>query len=205
MVRTVCYLRVSTNHQDLRGQKYEILNYCQRNEYKIDQFIEVKVSSRKNTDIRLIDELIGSVKSGDRIIVSELSRIGRSTREVLNIINELASQNVEIHAIKQNLKITNNGDIQSKVIVTMFSLFAELERDLISQRTKRALEARKESGKKLGRPKGSLSKSKLDGKEEMIIEFLNKKVSMASIAKIFEVSRGTIYHYIKSRKILEAS
>lgn len=199
MSKTICYLRVSTNHQDLQSQKYEILNYCQKNDFKIDQFIETATSSRKNLNERQITLLNDSAQPKDRIIVSELSRLGRSTAEVLNIINTLVNRDIEIHCIKQNLRITKEGDIQSKVIVTMFSLFAELERDLISQRTKRALEARRAAGQKLGRPKGALGKSKLDGKEVIISEFIDKKVSIASISKILEVSRGTVNNFIKSR------
>ena len=199
MSKTICYLRVSTNHQDLQSQKYEILNYCQKNDFKIDQFIETATSSRKNLNERQITLLNDSAQPKDRIIVSELSRLGRSTAEVLNIINTLVNRDIEIHCIKQNLRITKEGDIQSKVIVTMFSLFAELERDLISQRTKRALEARRAAGQKLGRPKGALGKSKLDGKEVIISEFIDKKVSIAFISKILEVSRGTVNNFIKSR------
>jgi DNA invertase Pin-like site-specific DNA recombinase len=91
--------------------------------------------------------------------------------------------------------------MQSKVMVTMLSLFAELERDLISQRTKRALEAKKAAGVRLGRPKGSTSKSKLDGKEGLISDLLVKKVSISSIAKILEVSRGTVENFIVSRNL----
>ncbi len=201
MGRIICYLRVSTNHQDLQNQKFEILDYCHRNNMGIDEFIEIEVSSRKSTKERKIDSLINSLREGDQIIVSELSRIGRSTGEVLNIINDVVGMGVKIHIIKQNMLLTENGDMQSKVMVTMMSLFAELERDLISQRTKQALEAKRAAGVKLGRPKGSLSKSKLDGKEELITDFLAKKVSISSIAKILEVSRGTVHNFIQTRKL----
>ena len=111
MGRTVCYLRVSTNHQDLQNQKFEILDYCHRNNMGIDEFIEIEVSSRKSTKERKIDSLINSLREGDQIIVSELSRIGRSTGEVLNIINDVVGMGVKIHIIKQNMLLTEEGNL----------------------------------------------------------------------------------------------
>ena len=201
MTKSIAYLRVSTNHQDIQSQKYEILDYCHKNEIQIDEFIEVEMSSRKSLGKRKIDILFDNLREGDQIIVSEMSRIGRSTGEVLNIVNDLIAMGVNIHVIKQNLNLTDNGDMQSKIMVTMFSLFAELERDLISQRTKRALEARKAAGVKLGRKKGSLGVSKLDGQEDTISDLIGKKVSIGSIAKILGVSRGTVYNFISSRNL----
>lgn len=202
MGRIIAYLRVSTNQQDLKNQRYEILEYAQRNGLQVNEFIEVEASSRKGTQERLIDHLFERLSAGDSVIVSELSRIGRSTVEVLTILNEMAAKQVTVTAIKQNLTISGNGDIQSKVMVTMFSLFAELERDLISERTKRALEAKKAAGVKIGRPKGRTSASKLDGMENQIAEFLAKKVSLTSIAKILCSSRGTVYNFIRTRGIV---
>ncbi|ABB33355.1 Resolvase domain protein [Geobacter metallireducens RCH3] len=199
MAKTIAYLRVSTSQQDLKNQKFEILDYAQKNGLSIDDFVEVEISSRKSVEERKIDYLVSMLSQGDRVIVSELSRIGRSTVEVLNIINELASKKVFLIAIKQNLNINGSENLQAKVMVTMFSLFAELERDLISDRTKRALEARKAAGVKLGRPKGATGVSKLDGMEGQITELLRKQVSLSSIAKIFSVSRGTVYSFIATR------
>ncbi len=204
MNNTIAYLRVSTNDQDLNNQKFEILKYCQSNDIQISKFIEIEISSRKSIQKRKITELIDGLSSGDRVVVSELSRLGRSTVEVLSIINSLISKSVEVHAIKQNIRITDNQDIQSKIIVTLFSLFAELERDLISQRTKSALHAKRAAGIKLGRPKGSLGKSILDGKEDLISDFLRKKVSITSIAKILEVSRGTVQNFVYSRNLIKS-
>ena len=168
-------------------------------------FIEIEISSRKNLKSRKIDNLLDSLESGDLLVVSELSRIGRSTAEVLNIINQMLNSGITIHIIKQNMILKKNGDMQSKIMVTMMSLFAELERDLISQRTKRALEAKKASGVRLGRPKGSIGQSKLDCKEEQIREFLTKQVSISSIAKICGVSRNTVYNFIATRKLVPST
>lgn len=202
MGRTVAYLRVSTSQQDLKNQRYEILDHAQRQGLSIDEFVEVEASSRRGTGERMIDLLLDRVNTGDTVIVSELSRIGRSTLEVLNIVNRLTSMGVALTAIKQNMTVNGNGDVQSKVMITMFSLFAELERDLISERTKRALEAKKAAGVRIGRPKGRTSASKLDGMEEQIREFLGKKVSIASISKILSVSRGTVYNFMYSRGLV---
>ncbi len=202
MNQTIAYLRVSTNQQDLKNQRYEILDYAQRSGLQVDDFIEAEVSSRKGTGERLIDLLMGRLGVGDTVIVSELSRIGRSTVEVLNIIKQLHDKGVQFVAIKQNIVTNGNGDMQSKVMLTMFSLFAELERDLISERTRRALEAKKAAGVKIGRPKGRTSASKLDGFEAQLADLLNKKVSLASISKIFSVSRGTVYNFIHTRRIV---
>ena len=147
-MKTLAYIRVSTDKQDLKNQKLEVLDYAHRNDFRIDEFIELEISSRKSTKKRKIDELIERLRENDTLIVSDLSRIGRSTGEVINTVNTLIEKHVRLIAIKQNLVVNGKHDIQSKVIITMFSLFSELERDLISQRTKQALEAKKAQGVK---------------------------------------------------------
>jgi DNA invertase Pin-like site-specific DNA recombinase len=200
MSKTVAYVRVSTDGQDNQNQKYEILNYCDREKWQVDKWLELEISSRRSTKERRIDELISVLQAGDRLIVSELSRLGRSTGEVIQLVKELTTRGVEFVAIKQRLRInaTNGQDITSKVMVTMFSLLAELERDLISERTKIALAHIKAKGKKLGRPKGP-GKSKLDGKEAEIRGFLEKGVTKLNIARILDVSWGTLDTFIKQK------
>jgi len=203
MARTIAYTRVSTDAQDYKNQKFEILSYCNQKKWKVDKWIELEISSRRSTKERRIDELLAFLEPGDRLILSELSRIGRSTGEVIQLVNKITTQQVELIVIKQNLCINykNGGDIASKVIVTIFSLLAEMERDLISERTKVALSRAKAAGKKLGRPKGA-GKSKLDGKEGEIKGFLEKGVTRANIAKILGVAWGTMDNFIK-RKIAD--
>ena len=133
--------------------------------------------------------------------MSELSRLGRSTSEVIDIVNELIAREIKFIAIKQGLSISGQHDMQTKIMVTMFSLFAEIERDLISERTKEGLAAARAKGKTIGRPKGTLGKSKLDGKEEEIRSLLNKEVGITSIAKIMGVSRTALRHFIRTRKL----
>jgi len=152
-----------------------------------------------NKKQRRIDELLGELQPGDTLIISELSRLGRSTSEVIDIVNELIAKKIRFIAIKQGLNILGQHDMQSKVMVTMFSLFAELERDIISQRTKAALSAKKSSGQKLGKPKGSIQESKLEPHREQIIEFLKHKVSRSAIARMLCVSKTNLSHYIKTR------
>lgn len=191
---------LSTDEQDYRNQKFELLNYCDKSGIKIDKWLEVEMSSRRSAKDRRIDELISSLKSNDRLLVSELSRLGRSTGEVIQLIKTLTDQKIEFVAVKQGFQINsqNNKDMTSKVMVTIFSLLAELERDLISERTKMGLARARASGKKLGRPKGP-GKSKLDGKEDVIKSFLKKGVTRANIAKILDVSWGTMDNFIKRK------
>lgn len=200
MPKTVAYVRVSTDGQDYQNQKYEILNYCNQERWQVDKWLELEISSRRSSKDRRIDELISVLQAGDRLIVSELSRLGRSTGEVIQLVKELTTREVEFVAIKQRLRINakNGQDITSKVMVTMFSLLAELERDLISERTKIALAHIKAKGKKLGRPKGP-GKSKLDGKEAEIRGFLEKGVTRLNIARILGVSWGTLDTFIKQK------
>lgn len=158
------------------------------------------MSSCRSSKDRRIDELVSQLKPGDRIIVSELSRLGRSTSEVIGLVNQLTEMKVELIAIKQELKINpkNRRDMASKVIVTIFSLLAEMERDLISERTKTALAQARAAGKKLGRPKGP-GKSKLDGREDEIKDLFSKGVNKANVARVLGVSRCTLYNHIKKR------
>ena len=185
----------------LRNQKLEILEYAQKNNFSINEFVEIEISSRQDKKKRRIDELFVKLNADDTLITSELSRIGRSTGEVINIINELITRKIKFVAIKQNLHINGKNDIQTKVLVTLFSLLSELERDMLSQRTKQALAAKKAQGIKLGRPRGSLSTSKLDVKKEQIEELLRHKVSKSAISRMLGVSRSTLLDFIKSRKL----
>ena len=202
MSRNFAYLRVSTDTQDLKNQKFEILNYCHRQKLRINKWLSIEISSKRSTKDRRIDELLALLKPGDRLIVSELSRLGRSTGEVIQLINQLSEMKVELIAIKQSLKINtkNRKDMTSKVMVTIFSLLAELERDLISERTRTALAQAKAAGKKLGRPKGP-GKSKLDGREDEIKDLLSKGVTKANIARILGVAWGTLDNHIKKKKL----
>jgi DNA invertase Pin-like site-specific DNA recombinase len=137
----------------------------------------------------------------DQLVVSELSRLGRSLGQVIAVIDDLVKCKIRFIAIKEAIRFDGKLSLQSKVMTTLFALFAEVERDLISERTKEGLAAAKASGKQLGRPKGSLVHSKLEGREQEIELLLSKGVSKASIAKITDVSRNNLLHFIRTRQL----
>ena len=200
-MKTVAYLRVSTRSQDLANQKLAIFDYAQKKQITVDRFIEMQVSSRKVRHKERVGEMLDSLKAGDRLIVSELSRLGRSLGQVIQIVDTLVHRKVRFTAVKEGITFEGKQDLQTKVMIALFGLFAEIERDLISERTKEGLAAAKAQGRLLGRPKGQRGKSKLDGKEQDIRALLSKNVSKASIAKILDVSRSALYHFIETRKI----
>ena len=167
-MKTVAYLRVSTRSQDLANQKLAILEFSQKRRFPIDQFIESRISSRQSPLERRIDEMLGTLEPGDRLLVSELSRLGRSLSQVIQIVETLVRRKIRFIAIKEAIEFDGKQDLRTKVMIALFGLFAEVERDLISERTKEGLAAAKAKGKLLGRPKGALGTSKLDGKEQDI-------------------------------------
>lgn len=183
MGKIVAYLRASTDKQDLSHQKLALLEFAQGQSLKVDSFIEITISSRKTSKQRRIDELLQTLDDADTLIVTELSRLGRSTAEIIALVNALIKRNIRVIIVKQNLDISHH-DMNSKIIITLFSLFAELERDMISWRTKEALLAKKAQGTKLGKPKGTLQKSKFDKDLEKIKELLGYGLSARKIAKV---------------------
>lgn len=204
-MKTVAYLRVSKDTQDVNNQRLAILQFAQRERIQVDQFIEVTVSSRKSAKDRKIDMLLEQLREGDTLIVSELSRMGRSVGEIITIVDTLVKKRIRFLAVKEGIRL--NGfqsyeDIQTKVMITLFGLFSEIERKLISMRTREALAAAKAAGKKLGRPKGVLGKSRLDSRKEEIMQLLALGVPKTAIAKITGVDRATLYHFIKSRELI---
>lgn len=201
MTKTVAYIRASTDKQDLNNQKLEILEYARQHSLTVDEFVEITISSRKTSKQRRIDELLGKLADSDTLIVTELSRLGRSTSEVIALINELVRRNVRVNIIKQNLDISKH-DMSSKIIVTLFSLFAELERDLVSLRTKEALAAKRAQGIKLGKPSGTVQASKFDENRERIEELLSLGLSVRKIAKLLGYSNHVgLNTYIRKRGI----
>jgi len=198
---TIAYLRVSTEGQDLDQQRLAILDYAQMHRVKVDAFVATQRSSKHATQQAELIQMIETLQPGDRLIVSELSRFGRSLSQILQIIDRLMQKQVRLVAIKEAIRFEGKQNIQTKAMIALFGLFAEVERDLIAQRTKEGLAAAKARGKRLGRPKGALSKSKLDGKEGEIRSLLQKNVSKASIARIMDVSQTTLHHFIKTRAL----
>jgi len=182
MGKVYAYIRVSKDEQDLNNQKLEIESYATAKKIKIEEWIEIKVSSRKNSKDRRLDELLSKLKKGDTLVVSEISRLARSIRQVHNIIYEIARKKVEAHIIKQNLVTKNNNDMATKIYINAFAMAAEIERDLISQRTKSGLARAKAAGVKLGNPN-----LKADNQQRI-----------AKANEYAESLRGTISSFIKS-------
>ena len=194
-LRTVSYLRVSTQDQDLDKNKDAVLRFANDRDFGKVQFVEEKVSGKVNWHKRKIKGIIDDLDQGCRLIVPELTRLGRSTLEVLEILKEAKAKGIAVYSVKENLEL-NGNDIQSKVLTTMLSLFAELERDFISMRTKEALKARKAQGVKLGRPKGP-GKSKLDDHRDEVISFLKTGYPKTKIAKRYGVHVTTVYNWLE--------
>jgi DNA invertase Pin-like site-specific DNA recombinase len=200
-MKTLAYLRVSKDSQDVTHQRLAVLEFARQAKREIDEFMELQVSSRRSPRERQLDVLLAQLEPGDTLVVSELSRMGRSVGEIITIVDTLVKQQIQLVAIKEGIRLEGRQDLQTKVMVTLFGLFAEIERELISRRTKEALAAARAAGKRLGRPPGRRGHSKLDGKEADIRRLLGLRVSKASIAKITGVDRSTLSHFIRSRHL----
>jgi DNA invertase Pin-like site-specific DNA recombinase len=194
------YVRVSTDKQSLDNQRYEILNFADQKKFQIDKWIEETISGLKSVKDRSLGGLLTSLAKNDVLIVSELSRLGRNLMEVMSILHDCMEKDVKVFTLKEGYELGKN--INSKILAFAFSLSAEIERNLISQRTKEALARKKAEGKKLGRPKGSQNKHvKLSGKEEIIRDLLEKQISVSAIARITGVNRLTVDGFIRSRSL----
>jgi DNA invertase Pin-like site-specific DNA recombinase len=200
-MRTVAYIRVSTGGQGLESQRLAILDYAHRYGLTVQTFVEAQASSRHASARRGVDTLLEQVHAGDLILVSELSRLGRSVGQIIQLVDRLLTQQVQLVAIKEHIRLNGTQDLQTKVMITLFGLFAEIERDLIAERTKEGLAAARAQGRLPGRPKGRLGTSKLTGREVEIQSLLAKTVSKASIAKILGGSRSTLHAFIQSRRL----
>lgn len=194
------YIRVSTDKQTVENQRYEINNFCQKNTHVVDKWIEETISGSKNVEDRKLGKLLKKMKNGDILICSELSRLGRNLLMIMGILNECMNKDIHVWTIKDNYRL--GSDINSKVLAFAFGLSAEIERNLISQRTKEALARKKAEGVILGRPKGSKSsKTKLTGHDKKIRELLDKNVSYSAIGRILNVHRLTVSSFVKRHEL----
>ncbi len=194
------YIRVSTDKQSTENQRFEIQTFAERQNIVIDEWIEETVSSMQDLQKRKLGKLIKKIKKDDLIIASELSRLGRNLLQVMGILNNLLNTDARVWTIKDNYKL--GDDIPSKVLAFAFGLSAEIERKMISQRTKEALAARRAAGIILGRPIGSKSsKLKLTGRENDISRLLGKGYSKLTIARKLHVHRETLTTFIKRQSI----
>ena len=192
------YIRVSSDKQTVENQRYEINQFCERQEMVINRWIEETISGKKKVEDRKLGKLLKRMKKGDILICSELSRLGRNLLMIMGVLNECMNRDIQVWTIKDNYRL--GSDINSKVLAFAFGLSAEIERNLISQRTKEALARKKAEGVILGRPKGSKSKKvKLTGQEKKIKELLDKKVSYSAIGRILGVHRLTVSTFVKEK------
>lgn len=192
------YIRVSTDRQTVENQRFEINQFCEKNMMVVDKWIEETISGAKDVKERKLGKLLKRMKREDILICSELSRLGRNLLMIMGILNECMNRDIQVWTIKDNYRL--GSDINSKVLAFAFGLSAEIERNLISQRTKEALARRRAEGVVLGRPKGSKSsKVKLSGQEKKIKELLDKRVSYSAIGRILGVHRLTVSAFVKER------
>lgn len=196
------YIRVSSDKQTVENQRFEINKFCEQQGLKINDWIEETISGTKNYSKRQLGNLLKKVSKDDIIICSELSRLGRNLFMIMEILNICMNKECRVWTIKDNYRL--GDDIQSKVLAFAFGLSAEIERNLISQRTKEALARKKAEGVVLGRPKGRKSspdKYKLSGKQILIQELIKNGTSYRKIAKICKVDRNTLSRFIQIRNI----
>ena len=190
------YIRVSSQKQTVQHQEYEIKEYAIKNNMKIDELIEETISSRKALKHRKLGQLLDRLQENDIIITCEISRIGRSLLEVMGILQTCLEKNCQVWTIKESYNLKN--DLQSQLLAVVFSIGVSIERSLLSQRTKTALDAKKAAGVKLGRPFGAESKKlKLSKNTKRIKDLLDKKVPKAQIARIMGVQKITLRRFIK--------
>jgi DNA invertase Pin-like site-specific DNA recombinase len=182
-MKTIGYIRVSTDKQDADSQRYRLLEYAQTQEFHINEFVEVEISSRKNQKERRIEELKSKLALGDTLLVTELSRLGRNMLETLTIIHALTEQGVKLVFVNQP-ELSTVGP-HTNLLLAIYSYFAEAEREFISVRTKQGLVAARASGATLGRPKGRKSKVRiLDPYREQIVKYLKMGLNLAAILTI---------------------
>ncbi|WNE41654.1 MAG: hypothetical protein AM1032_000394 [Mycoplasmataceae bacterium] len=199
---TLGYIRVSTDDQTISNQKLEILEYCRVRDLNVDKWVELTISSRKSSEERKFDELL-NLSKGDTLISTEISRLGRSTSEVLNLVNQILKNGTRIIFTKQNLdlNLNNQNDMVTKIVLTVFTMLAELERDIISLRTKEALAAKKQQGIKIGKTAGIIQNSIYDEKKDEILFFLSKKIPVTDISRIIGIGKPrSLLIYLNKRK-----
>lgn len=189
------YIRVSTDRQTVENQRFEIAEFCKQRNIQVEKWIDETISGTKEIDKRKLGELLGGLQKEDILICSELSRLGRNLLMIMSILNICMEKGVEVWTIKDNYRL--GSDISSKVLAFAFGLSAEIERNLISQRTKEALARMKAEGIHIGRPRGAKSNViKLSGKEKQIENLLKRHTPKIKIAQILGVHRSTLRRFL---------
>ena len=193
------YIRVSTDKQTTENQFFEIEQFALKNNIVIDCWIKETISATKKLEQRKLGYLLKKLQKGDILVSTELSRLGRNLLQVMAILSYCMNIGCQVWTIKDNYRL--GADIQSKVLAFAFSLSAEIERALISSRTKEALARVKKDGKRLGRPVGSLSKNKLENQEEKLNKLRDEGLTVKDIARNLKCGRGTIYRFLHKNMI----
>ena len=199
---TYGYIRVSTDRQTTLNQEFEITEFCKRENTSIDGWIKETTSGTKSFGKRKLGSLLGALRKGDLIICTELSRLGRSLFMIMEILNICMEKGCQVWSVKEGYRL--GDDIQSKVLAFAFGLSAEIERKLISERTREALARKKAEGMHLGRIPGSCNRTyKLDNKSEQIEKLIKMHASLSQIAKLCGVSKNTLSRWLKRRNLLK--
>jgi len=204
MSKVLAYIRTSTDKQDLDNQRLQILSYADGHQLEISDFIAISMSSQRTGRERRLDELFYRLDAGDTLLVTELSRLGRSTGHVISLIDELIQQDIRVIVIKQQLVLDRSrNDLQSLTMVTLLSLFAQMERMMISQRTREALATKKAQGIQLGKPMGTIQHSMYDKDRERIVELLKLGVSIRHISlhHLKYGSTSSLHYYVTTRQL----
>lgn len=200
-MKIVGYLRASTDLPDMNKQKVMLQDYASKQRIQIDEFVEIQMPSfSKTAKYQVeIETFLEKLHGEDTLLVSALSQLGNNLSQIVFIVDRLIQKKVHFIAIKESIRLDGGQNTRTKIITAIFSLLAEIERALI---TRHMLTKDGTQGKTIGRPKGAWGKSRLDGREEEIKVLLRKKVSKSSIAKIMDVSRTALYHFVVSRKLV---
>lgn len=198
---TYAYIRVSTDKQSIENQRFEIRRFCDESSNQIDVWFEETISGTRKKQQGEFGVMLRKLRRGDTIIVSELSRLGRNLMEIMSILHDCMELDVCVRTVKERYELGDN--INSKLLAFAFGLSAELERQLISQRTKEALARKRAEGIILGRPKGrKSSKTKLSDREEELRHYLRKRLSYSAMARLMGVHRITIASYVKLNNLV---
>ena len=193
------YIRVSTDKQTVENQRFEIERFCEKENMIVDHWIEETISGVKEPEKRRLGTILNKMEKDDILVCSELSRLGRSLLMIMSILNQCLKNEVQVWTIKDNYRL--GSDINSKVLAFAFSLSAEIERNLISQRTREALARRRAEGVVLGRPRGrKSSRVKLTGREDEIMDLLARGWSKSRIARHMKVHRITLSNFIRAQQ-----
>lgn len=197
----IAYLFELQDEKDTVSQRAAIDEHAGRMNLRVDSHITVKVPARKGERKRWMEGLFANMNNWDGVIVADLCLTGSSVAEVVDIVSALSGRGIRLIAVRQGMDLGGPADARSKAMASVFEMLSRLEKEFISARIKGALAGRKKAGTVLGRPKGSISASKLDDKKDIIIEYLSKGVSKASLARILETSPSNLLSYLRTRKI----